>query len=324
LALDAGRVEDVERWIAAADGAIRGAGEGASPAAADTAVLRAVHRFKVGDVGEARGAAESALGLTSDEAAFARTVARTILGIAEYWSGNEPASVAAFEEALAMARRTNNHLAVAYVLGYLAVMRLDEGEVDEAARLAESATGLSDAPGFAEHFVLMMGHLAHGLVAERRGRLGDAERSLERAKELSGRGAGTLEVASASQALSRVKHSLGDTGRARELLKEARRRTDACPDPGRLPARVATAERTMRLGRPGVRGDDRARVEELTDRELAVLRLLSSELTLREIGTELFVSHNTVKTHSRSVYRKLAASNREEAVNRARELNVLD
>jgi LuxR family maltose regulon positive regulatory protein len=65
-------------------------------------------------------------------------------------------------------------------------------------------------------------------------------------------------------------------------------------------------------------------VDELTDRELAVLRLLSSELTLREIGTELFVSHNTVKTHSRSVYRKLAASNREEAVNRARELNVLD
>jgi LuxR family transcriptional regulator, maltose regulon positive regulatory protein len=324
LALDAGRVEDVERWIAAADAAIRGAGEGGSPAAADTAVLRAVHRFKVGDVGEARRAAESALGLASDEAAFARTVARTILAIAEYWSGKDAASVAAFEEALAMARRTDNHLAAAYVLGYLAVVRLEEGEVDEATRLAESATGLSDAPEFAEHFVLMMGHLAHGLVAERRGRLGQADGLLERAKELSGRGAGTLEVASANLALGRVKHSLGETERARELLKEARKRTDACPDAGRLRARVAMAERTLRLGGSGERGSGRAHADELTDRELAVLRLLSSELTLREIGVELFVSHNTVKTHSRSVYRKLAASNREEAVNHARQLNVLD
>jgi LuxR family transcriptional regulator, maltose regulon positive regulatory protein len=324
LAVDAGRVTDVERWIAAADEAIRSADEDASPAAADTAVLRAVHRFKVGDVGEAGRAAKSALGLASDEAAFARTVARTILGIAEYWSGRVAASVAALEEAVAMARRTDNHLAAAYVLGYLAVLRLEEGEVDEAARLAHSATSLSDAPGFAEHFVLMMGHLAHGLVSERRGHLGRANGSLERAAELSGRGAGTLEVASANLALGRVKHSLGDSERARELLKEARRRTDACPDPGQLPARVAMAERTLRLGGSAARRGDRADVDELTDRELAVLRLLSSELTLREIGTELFVSHNTVKTHSRSVYRKLAASNREEAVNRARELNVLD
>jgi LuxR family maltose regulon positive regulatory protein len=62
---------------------------------------------------------------------------------------------------------------------------------------------------------------------------------------------------------------------------------------------------------------------ELTDRELAVLRLLRSELSLREIGAALYVSLNTVKTHSRGIYRKLDASSRQEAVNRARELGLV-
>jgi LuxR family transcriptional regulator, maltose regulon positive regulatory protein len=44
---------------------------------------------------------------------------------------------------------------------------------------------------------------------------------------------------------------------------------------------------------------------------------------LREIGSELFVSENTVKTHARSIYRKLDASSRAEAVASARKLELL-
>ncbi|MEV6904968.1 LuxR C-terminal-related transcriptional regulator [Amycolatopsis sp. NPDC051372] len=54
----------------------------------------------------------------------------------------------------------------------------------------------------------------------------------------------------------------------------------------------------------------------LSDRELAVLRALSGPLTLREIAAELHVSHNTVKTHVRSVFRKLGAHDRADAVSR--------
>jgi LuxR family maltose regulon positive regulatory protein len=54
-----------------------------------------------------------------------------------------------------------------------------------------------------------------------------------------------------------------------------------------------------------------------------VLRLLPTRLSLREIGSELYVSQNTVKTHVRSIYRKLAASSRADAVARARELGLL-
>ena len=64
-------------------------------------------------------------------------------------------------------------------------------------------------------------------------------------------------------------------------------------------------------------------VEELTDRELAVLRLLPSGRSLRQIGAALYVSYNTVKTHVRRIYQKLAVSTRAEAVARARELDLL-
>ena len=59
-------------------------------------------------------------------------------------------------------------------------------------------------------------------------------------------------------------------------------------------------------------------VEELTDRERDVLRLLPSRLTLREIATELFVSQNTLKFHLRVIYRKLGVNSRAEAVETAR------
>ena len=63
--------------------------------------------------------------------------------------------------------------------------------------------------------------------------------------------------------------------------------------------------------------------DELSDSELAVLRLLPSELSNREIGERLYVSVNTVKTHVRSIYAKLRAQSRDQAVGRARELGLL-
>jgi LuxR family transcriptional regulator, maltose regulon positive regulatory protein len=64
-------------------------------------------------------------------------------------------------------------------------------------------------------------------------------------------------------------------------------------------------------------------VEPLSEREREVLRLLSGMLTTAEIGTEMYISVNTVKTHLRSIYRKLSAAHRGEAVRRARELQLI-
>jgi LuxR family transcriptional regulator, maltose regulon positive regulatory protein len=64
-------------------------------------------------------------------------------------------------------------------------------------------------------------------------------------------------------------------------------------------------------------------VEPLSDREREVLRLLAAMLSTAEIGTEMYISVNTVKTHLRSIYRKLSAARRGEAVRRARELKLI-
>ena len=61
----------------------------------------------------------------------------------------------------------------------------------------------------------------------------------------------------------------------------------------------------------------------MTPAELRVLEYLPTHLTLTEIGDILFVSRNTVKTHVVSIYRKLAATDRSEAVARAQELGLL-
>ncbi|MGC9669969.1 LuxR C-terminal-related transcriptional regulator [Planosporangium sp. 12N6] len=63
--------------------------------------------------------------------------------------------------------------------------------------------------------------------------------------------------------------------------------------------------------------------EPLTERELTVLRYLQSMLSAAEIASMLCVSVNTVKTHMKSIYRKLGAGRRREVIQRARELNLL-
>ncbi|MDC0770558.1 helix-turn-helix transcriptional regulator [Streptomyces sp. HD] len=64
-------------------------------------------------------------------------------------------------------------------------------------------------------------------------------------------------------------------------------------------------------------------VEHLTERERSVLIRLQEDVPLRQIGLDLFISHNTVKTHARAVYRKLGACSRNEALDRARQLRLL-
>jgi LuxR family maltose regulon positive regulatory protein len=63
-------------------------------------------------------------------------------------------------------------------------------------------------------------------------------------------------------------------------------------------------------------------VDELSPRELDVLRLLRSDLSGPEIARELIVSLNTVRTHTKNIYMKLGVNTRREAVRRAAELDL--
>ena len=65
-------------------------------------------------------------------------------------------------------------------------------------------------------------------------------------------------------------------------------------------------------------------VEEPSPAELAVLRGLADGLSRREIGAQLYISLNTVKTHTRELYRKLGARSRADAIAHAGALGLLD
>jgi LuxR family maltose regulon positive regulatory protein len=61
----------------------------------------------------------------------------------------------------------------------------------------------------------------------------------------------------------------------------------------------------------------------LSDRELDVLRLLTTDLDGPEIARQLFISLNTLRTHTQRIYTKLGVNNRRAAVTRAVELSLL-
>ena len=120
--------------------------------------------------------------------------------------------------------------------------------------------------------------------------------------------------------LARVRAELGDRTNARALLGEARTIVEAYPDAGMFPDLLEHQERELGKRRQSEPMLD----EELTDRELAVLRLFDGELSHRQLGESLFVSINTIKTHVRSIYRKLGVSSRDEALEIARESGIVN
>jgi LuxR family maltose regulon positive regulatory protein len=134
---------------------------------------------------------------------------------------------------------------------------------------------------------------------------------------------GVVELAYVLVTLAELLRELGDRRAARELVLEARELLSSAREPGTLvPRLVAAEEGRLRLVlHPSEAGP--VVTDELTAREQAVLRFLPSGLSATEIGRELGISRDTVKTHTKSIYRKLGASSRRDAVARARELELL-
>jgi DNA-binding NarL/FixJ family response regulator len=114
-------------------------------------------------------------------------------------------------------------------------------------------------------------------------------------------------------ALAPVRVRSGARAGARTVLAEARVILDTFPDVGMFPELLERQERTLRQGkqREGQLNG------ELTKREFDVLGLLDGERNIQQIGRVLYVAPNTVKTHIKSIYRKLGVSSRKEAVEQA-------
>lgn len=117
--------------------------------------------------------------------------------------------------------------------------------------------------------------------------------------------------------------ALDDYGEKRALVREARQLLDGGRSRGRIQDLVAIAERKLSLRQPSQRTTGTVQVQMLTDRERDVLRWLRSELSLAEVAREMYVSYNTVKGHTKSIYRKLGVTSRAAAVQTGEELDLI-
>ena len=120
--------------------------------------------------------------------------------------------------------------------------------------------------------------------------------------------------------LTRVHLALGDAAAARTTFRETEQVLELRPDMGVL---VEDA-RELRERLAATTGPAGAWAMSLTGAELRLLPYLATHLTIPEIATRLFISRNTVKTEAVSIYRKLSASSRSEAIERAVEVGLLE
>ena len=315
-AMDRGRLDEAEAQLAGAHGT-------APPAVqAWGALLKSLHAFKRGDLVAADAGLSPVAGMDVGDA-FWHTVAELVGGLVAYWEGRAFVAAGHFTRAETLAAQDGNHVGEAYAIGYLALLAADAGDGERVqARLAAFGILRDQDGAIGEHFVAAIAAFALGRERAQNGGYEAAVTALERSIALAARGAGRLEMAAPRLELARVQRTRGHRETALALTLEAREIIAACPEPGPLAARLAAVERDVR----GSAGDDDDGLPlrgELTAGELAVLALLPSALSQRQIGEQLFISVNTVKTHSRNIYAKLRVGSRGQAVGRARDLGLL-
>ncbi len=197
-------------------------------------------------------------------------------------------------------------------LSVLALCRLDAGDVVLAASLASRAlTEVVNQRRYGSPDTSLV-HVALGRCRAHEGDFETAHAELQFALSLRRSGPAGIGVVYNLIAIAEASALAGDRAGAAAVGDKARELMGTLSDPGRLGALLAAA---LRRRQPA---SDEAPLPQLTNAEARVLRLLGTSLSQRDIGRELYLSQNTVKSHTRSLYRKLGVARRSDAVVAAR------
>lgn len=310
-----GRREEIERFLVLAEESSHQGNlpDGTPSVEAGVTLVRGF--FGYGGVSEWVQAAERAVELESGRVSPRAALARIGLGMGRYSSGDTAGARSLLEEGLGLTKSDQPLLRIA-MLSFLSFAVLDEGRPKEAESLAREACALVD--GVKLHGIPQAGlaAIALGRVLSKRGDLAEAQAELEIGLSARRRlpAMSPWPTLVGLLALAQVLVSRGDSSEARAVLTEARAIVELYPDAGVFPDLLERQERKIRKTRAS-RGESTD--GQLTERELEVLRLLQTELSISELGKHLYVSASTIKSHVKSVYRKLGVSSRKEAVEQA-------
>ncbi len=265
--------------------------------------------FGFGGPIEMTAAAQRAVELETDPGSPFYAIAHVSLGHAAYVSGD-------LERAgNHLAKATHNEAAQTIVRVLSAsvhsLVEAERGHQDRALELADLAMAMVEARGMHSMPQASMAFTAIAMTRSASGDMAEARVCVDRGLAVRRRNP-TLSpwptmhhlLVAASIAVDQ-----GQVARALSLLDEAGTMMDRYPrGMERMQERLASIR--VRVPTAAITPF----TEVLTERETDVLRLLQGSLNLNEIASQLYVSHNTVKTHTSALYRKLGARSRAEAV----------
>jgi LuxR family maltose regulon positive regulatory protein len=322
IALNVGQLDEAASWIEKVEARPAHDTKDGGGTVAQVVVLRAFYLFKTGDIRGALETARRAVTLSFGEAPLARSGAHCIHGSSLLFSGNTHEAQAAFQQAVQVADNVGDRRARTYALGYLAMISAEHGQHADAELYIRRASGSGRDLGEAEHYVDGTVSLAAATILDAQGNRAPAVFAADMAVMLARQGGAIPELAKALLVRADILERIGDHQTATANIEEVEQLVRGCADPGILPALLAAAERSIGIAMAtrGVKSADR---EDLTPKEFDILRLLATQLSRQEIAEQLFVSINTVKTHQRSLYRKLDADDRSTALARAQDLGLL-
>jgi LuxR family maltose regulon positive regulatory protein len=235
-----------------------------------------------------------------------------LLGEAKLLRGDLAGARQAFTASCSSGTALGNAGTAVHCESELALLAMDGGEWDDAAAHLDRALALIDEHGLHDYVISAIAVVGAARLALHRGDLETMNQEL--GKAMRARPTATYVVPYIAVRLrlqlARLYLALAHPTTAKHLQREIDDILHHRPDLGRLGDEAAALR--AQLAASGA--DDRAGRTPLSPAELRLLPYLQTHLTFADIGGRLYVSRNTVSTQAKSIYRKLGANSRSEAV----------
>ena len=243
-------------------------------------------------------------------------------GIARVLCGDLDAGDESLEDGVSVGEEVGAHEDVALALCERSLVAIARGDWGRAEVLAGQAGAVLRRAGIEESYATPLVCAVQARTAMHRGDVPAARQQLVSAQRLRHLLTYALPyfAVQARIELIRVHLALADLAAARTLMREVDELLRRRPGLGSL----AGQARALRARLSQERGSSAPGASALTGAELRLLPMLSTHLSFPEIAGELFLSTNTIKSQAYSLYRKLGAASRSQAVTRSRELGLLE
>jgi LuxR family maltose regulon positive regulatory protein len=313
-----GQPVEAERWAAAAERAVPG---GTLPDGSTMAATLAYMRANLcrNGIGEMRRDARIAWAGLSPASPYRMSMLYTE-GISYLVEGDLAQAEPILAHTLDLATHSGISPFIGMVLAQQCGVAAERNDWSQVTALARRAASIVDDGQLGDYWTSALVYAWASRAALHRGNVSEGRRYLGRAARLRPLLTYALPVMSVQALLEMARSyvTLADPGGAAAVLVQARGIIQQRPGLGILPALADRLQANLATIEARAVGPSA-----LTAAELRLLPLLSSHLPVPEIAAELFLSPHTIKSEMKSIYRKLGATTRTQAVARSRELGLL-